>query len=332
MTLKEIAKELNVSPSTVSRVLNGYNKKFSTTPEMRTKILEMVARTNYKPNAVFQSIRAKQNNQIAFVFHSRSLLKSGETITLALDETTKFLEENNYSFHYLFYSHAREEQYRLPEWPVAGIVLSDVVDPERLALIEQRKCPYVTLNGSCNVSGASILSDEEANINEVMHHLQELGHRKIAYFNVPPVKELHYSVLERKNGYLIYLHAHGLPLVGNPEIVSAPISEQFDLAIRQGATAIVTYQLRIAVEVLECAWRRGISVPRDLSVVTFDDFWYGAHSIPPLTCCRIPAAEMGRETGRMILEKIADPNSHQGEILRLPGKLIVRESTAQVRA
>ena len=74
MTLAEIARELKVSPSTVSRVLNGYSKNFGANPEMRARILEMVEKTGYRPNPVFRSIRLHSAGAKAFShlgFHSR---------------------------------------------------------------------------------------------------------------------------------------------------------------------------------------------------------------------------------------------------------------------
>ena len=111
-------------------------------------------------------------------------------------------------------------------------------------------------------------------------------------------------------------------------ITPLPVAEQFELVRRQSATAIVTFQLEIAVEVLETAWRRGVKVPQELSVVTFDDSWHARHTIPPLTCCKIAANEMGKETARLIMAKVADPEAYKTEMFRFAGEVIERESTA----
>jgi transcriptional regulator, lacI family len=328
MTLAEIARELKVSPSTVSRVLNGYSKNFGANPEMRARILEMVEKTGYRPNPVFRSIRAKKNRQIAFSFYSRSLRQNGETVDRALDEATRILEENGFTFHYLFHPRARVECYPVPEWKVAGMVIPDVIDPAMLRLIEEHRCPYVTLNGVCGEAGSAVMSDEPANIRMVMEYLYRLGHRRIAYLNSPPVMERHHSGIEREQGYLDFLNARRLPVIDGYGITPLPVAEQFELVRRQGATAIVTFQLEIAVEVLETAWRRGVKVPRELSVVTFDDSWHARHTIPPLTCCKIAANEMGKETARLIMAKVADPEAYKTEMFRFAGEVIERESTA----
>ena len=70
MTLKEIAAELGVSPSTVSRVLNGRDKNFTVKPELRKRILDRVAERDYKPNPMYQSMRKKDNQQIAIFLPS----------------------------------------------------------------------------------------------------------------------------------------------------------------------------------------------------------------------------------------------------------------------
>ena len=74
MTLKEIAAELNVSPSIISRVLNGYTQSFSITDELRQRILKKVEECGYRPNPVFSAIKQKKNKQISILYYSPSQL------------------------------------------------------------------------------------------------------------------------------------------------------------------------------------------------------------------------------------------------------------------
>ena len=68
MTLKQIAAELGISYSTVSRVINGYDRNFSVKPELRARILEKVRETQFSPDPLYRSLRMKNNRQISFIF------------------------------------------------------------------------------------------------------------------------------------------------------------------------------------------------------------------------------------------------------------------------
>ena len=68
MTLKQIAAELGISYSTVSRVINGYERNFSVKPELRARIMEKIRETQFSPDPLYRSLRKKNNRQISFIF------------------------------------------------------------------------------------------------------------------------------------------------------------------------------------------------------------------------------------------------------------------------
>jgi DNA-binding LacI/PurR family transcriptional regulator len=72
MTLKDLSRDLGVSSSTISRVLNGCKKNFTIPDELRQRILDHVKECGYQANPVFQSIKKQNNKQIAILFYSRS--------------------------------------------------------------------------------------------------------------------------------------------------------------------------------------------------------------------------------------------------------------------
>ena len=345
MTLAEIARELKVSPSTVSRVLNGYSKNFGANPEMRARILEMVEKTGYRPNPVFRSIRAKKNRQIAFSFYSRSLRQNGETVDRALDEATRILEENGFTFHYLFHPRARVECYPVPEWKVAGMVIPDVIDPAMLRLIEEHRCPYVTLNGVCGEAGSAVMSDEPANIRMVMEYLYRLGHRRIAYLSAPVSRV---SLSERLAGAVGAFARCGLEIDGRLGII--PGAETVNVQEMNGSqqefvrnwlrgqlngplppTAVFCSNDTLAVTVCRMLEEYKIRVPDEVSVVGFDNINLGAWLPVPLTTVAHDFYRIGRLAGSILLKRRqgGDPMPLQ---YRVPPELIVRGSTCAVRA
>jgi DNA-binding LacI/PurR family transcriptional regulator len=79
-------------------------------------------------------------------------------------------------------------------------------------------------------------------------------------------------------------------------------------------------------------WRRGVRVPQDLSIATFNNAYPVEHTIPPLTAVALPTREMGRRAAEMLLDRIEHPEREPAGDVMLEEQLIVRESTAAPRA
>ena len=86
-------------------------------------------------------------------------------------------------------------------------------------------------------------------------------------------------------------------------------------------------KMEIARQLLYFAWRRGIRIPRDLSVVCFNEAPGNQYTIPPLDTLAVPGREMGVTAARVMVEKLHDPESYRGYSVRIPGKLLCRESS-----
>ncbi len=327
MTLKEIAEELNVSPSTVSRVLNGCSKNFTVKPELRARILDQVERSGYKPNRVFSSLRSKENSQISFFFYNRELFQSVNPVSDAVNAIGPELMRRGYSFNFQACGSVQNLYYPLPDWKVAGLIVPDVIYPRQLKNVEAAGLPYVVVNGICGKSGSAIMSDELANARMVMEYLYGLGHRRIGYLDGFVPGNHHYSFNERKRGILDFCEEYRLePLLSEPW-KRAPLEIQFDELLKIGISAVVCYNNEIARQLLYFAWRRGIRIPRDLSVVCFNEAPGNQYTIPPLDTLAVPGREMGVTAARVMVEKLHDPESYRGYSVRIPGKLLCRESS-----
>lgn len=330
MTLKEIAAELSVSPSIVSRVLNGYSRNFSISDELRARILAKVEECGYVPNPVFRSMRKRQDRQISLMCRDMYLLRSGETISEAVTGMQPVLDAHNYAFNYTFMPGSSEEPYKLPFWKMAGLFLPDIVRSEYLAHIEQAQIPYVVVNGICGGGGDAVQSDEFYNMRLVMDHLFGIGHRRIAYFNYPPCVR-HYSMVDRERAFCQYCKEYALPLLDGWEENELPIPLRLRKALEQKATAIVTFNETMALELLHEAWRSGIRVPEMLSVICFNDKPELEFSIPGLTSIAVPGREMGEKAAQLLIARLENRHQFGGNISRIPGKLMIRESTAMLR-
>ena len=328
MTLKEIAEELNVSPSTVSRVLNGCNKNFTVKPEVRARILEHVQKNGYTPNRIFRSLRSKESNLISFLFYDRDLLRYPTPVAEAVDVISREMPKHNYTFNFTPCESVRNIYYPLPEWRVAALVIPDVIYPRQLREIEEAGIPYVVLNGICGKSGSAVMSDENANMRMVMELLHSLGHRKIGYLDGFQPGNHHHSFNDRKRSYADFCDEYELEQFQSEPWKYEPLETQFSELLKQHITAVICYNDDIAQQVLYFSWRRGIQIPNQLSVITFNATPTQEFTIPPLDSLAVPGAEMGHETVRILTEKLKHPDDYRGCSIRIPGKLIRRESVA----
>ena len=328
MTLKEIASELNVSPSTVSRVLNGYSKNFTIKPELRARILERVEESGYKPNRIFSSLRSKESSQISFLFYDRDLLKQTSPVSDAVDAISRELVQRNYTFNFIPCEPIQNLYYPVPEWKVAGLIVPDIIYPRQLKYIEEAGIHYVVVNGACGKSGSAIMSDEAVNMRMVMEHLHSFGHRRIGYLDGFQPGNHHYSFNERKRGYAEFCEENGLEQLQSEPWKYSPVEIQFDELRKRNITALICYSDNIAREALYLAWKRGLRVPEELSVVSFNDMPSHAFTIPPLDTLAVPGAEMGAAAAQTIVAKLEHPGETSGYSIRIPGRIIHRESVA----
>lgn len=329
MTLKEIAAELGVSPSTVSRVVNGYSKNFSVVPEVREKILEKVRVSGYRANPVFSTIRSRRNRQIAFLFAGAEFATHGTVLSTAIDAMARELFRHKYDFNYSITPGKPGCGYQLPPWRAAGLIIPNVIEPGELNEIERSGIPYMVFNGVAGALGSAVMSDETYNTRLLLDRLTALGHRRILYVNFPPIPTAHYSLAERRNAFLEYRREKGLPELPEQRCFTP---EELETTIRAivtfRATAAVCYESGSARKLLYAAWRHGIRIPEQCSIAAFNDEEMLDYTIPPLPRIRIPAAEMGTETVRQLMNRISEKVEPKGSSLRFRGTLVEGGSIA----
>ena len=336
MTLKDIAERLGVSPSTVSRVISGTGNNFSVKPELRQRILDYVNECGYQPNQAYQAMRKENNQQISIIMGNHWGTTSDASVTTSIRSLCDILFEEGFSFHYLIRILEQYPSYGLPQWKVAGAVAVDVRHAGVIEELNDSKIPYIVLNGISGTKGNAVQTDEIYNMNLALEHLFELGHRKIVYVNAyrpadlmpMPYQESHYSVLRRAESYFDFCRTHGLVPQETAGSCSFSNKEVVETGIANGATAYVAYSFGTYMEICYHLRQNGFNIPEDVSVICFNNP-LSAFSTPPATCIDIPFEEMGETAGKLLLDQIRNPGKTPVTQM-LPGKLILRESTAPV--
>ena len=215
---------------------------------------------------------------------------------------------------------------------VHGAVL--ILPPEPRADLEAllaRGYPLVVVDPRTAVPRGmvSISAAHFSGARAVTRHLIELGHRRIGVITGPPNW---HTRDDRLGGHLAALGEAGI--LGDPELMRSgePASKtgvwagRELLDLRPRPSAVVCFNDKVAVGVMEMAAARGLRVPEDLSVTGFDDIDVSRATTPRLTTVRQPLQEMGRTAVTMLMRQL-DGHAHEALSMELQTRLVVREST-----
>ena len=330
-TLKSISMEAGVSVSTISRVLNNYTDGFSIKPEIRKRIMEVVERRNYRPSPILRTMRAKHTMLVAFIHYGGFKRFFTGVVECSLFTSFTRLTASGYQVSMNLLTVAEPDSY-VPQFPVDGVVVSDVTDPARLARIEDLDIPYVSLNGVSGPKGVAVQSDEHQCAVLLFGHLRELGHERIVYCHGLWLEKSmkHPSVNARLSAYETLMKEDGLQpksfMHSDDDSKAALLLAD---AVAAKATAVIAYDHYLAVDMLRAAKLAGIRVPEDLSIVCFNDEYPTASCVPSLTCAAIPAIEMGNEAADLLMRQMRDGEHFDGSTFLLEGSLKIRESSAR---
>lgn len=303
MTLDMVARAAGVSPSTVSRILNGT----ATVSEAKQKAVdEAIARLGFRPNPVARGLAGGRTLSIGVVTQIISSPFYGEALHGIEDE----LEAVGYLPIFVS-GHWRESEERkalaaLVSRRVDGIiVLAGSLSNTELQRYAQ-SLPLVVV-GRGEIHGermASLSFDNHAGACLATRHLIECGHTRIAFVSGEPSQR---DARERQAGYAQALQEAGLAF--DPAlVVSGDFTEPGGLKaanqlLDSGVpfTAIFAANDQTAIGLALGLHRRNVRVPDDISLVGFDDVAPAQFAIPPLTTVRQSVYEMGREAAKAVL-------------------------------
>jgi LacI family transcriptional regulator len=335
--IHELARLSGVSVGTVSRALNGYT---DVRAETRERILRIAQELDYTPSASARTL-VTQRSHVVGVF-----LETGEGhpdlqhpfFHEVLGGIKAFAGPAGYDL-LLFASErpgngfgAHSYLKRCRHHNVDGAVLMglDADDPEVRRLV---RSDVATVGVDILLEGpvtTSVASDNEAGAAAAVRHLHELGHRRIAHITGLLDKR---PGADRLRGYRHELQRLGVTprdeyvQFGDFYVESGHRGMQALLALDEPPTAVFAGADLTALGAIHAAGEAGLEVPRDLSVVGFDDIQLAPYLHPPLTTLRQAKASLGREAGRALIRHIEEEPDVPAAVT-LPVELIVRGSTA----
>ncbi|HSC81789.1 MAG TPA: substrate-binding domain-containing protein [Chitinolyticbacter sp.] len=313
-----------MSPSTVSRILNGTAK---VSDAKRARVEAAIAALNYRPNVMAQNLARGRSmtvgvvtQDIASPFYSESL----KGIEAALADT---------GYAPLFVSghwNEADEIERvalLVDRRVDGLIVLTGMLPDEILLETAERVPLVVTGRQLVAPRVLSLDiDHEVGAHTATHYLIGLGHRRIAHL---AGVQGHPDARARLAGYRRALDEAGIAY-DEALVIDAQFNEEGGVAAieqllerRTEFTAVFAANDQSATGARLALYRRGIAVPEQVSLVGFDDLPGSLYCTPPLTTVRQPAYQIGRAAALALLEMM---DGKPAPVLSLSVELVVRES------
>ncbi|MDR1419765.1 MAG: LacI family transcriptional regulator [Treponema sp.] len=325
VNIKDIARRVGMSPSTVSRVINGKNH---VNAFKRERILSVIEETGYVPNNAARSMVLKRSFTVGIVIPDAFNMFQRQLFSII----ERYLD--SFGYHTVFFfakfdgSGEKELLARIQsERPDGIIMLHEIREGDFYSCLAGVKLPVVTATFYRDAVPSIHVNETEAAFDGVTH-LINLGHRRISVISG---SECSFG-RQRVEGFFRALEQAGIPRDESQVILVGNYTAEFgmygmrELLLRNGdftAVFAVTDELAIgAIRALEDA---GLDVPGDISVVGFDDIDISGFLMPRLTTIRQPLGELGEKTA-LALHRAVNGGGAAKDIV-LPHKLIIREST-----
>lgn len=335
-TLTEVARRCAVSPSTVSRVLNNSKHgRFSVSAPVRQKILRAARELNYRPSIAARNLAVGKTKLVAVLGLRQFLSDTVGPMERAASALAAALDQAGYDICLQLLSQ-RHAPFELPGLRVDGVVVFGAIRAEDLKPVEGSGVPYVSVNGVVGRRGSQVSPDDAGGTRAAVEHLLGLGHRRIAYFDFPSAGPLHPSVTERRDAFerLRKERRFSSPHVDLPQMgFDKPWDTYYEPFLRRaildgGATAILVYSHHAAIALVRTAHDLGLSVPRDFSLICFNDEPVVRLFVPSLSAVDVPSMPLGEAAAELLLHRMGSAKRQPTQRITLEETLVPRESTA----
>ena len=338
----DVARRAGASVATVSLSLhNDPRIRENTKRIVRTVAREM----NYRPLASDRVLAGGRTHMIGVVF---STIEFEQKVmfgaySLALQRVSDLLSQRDYHLSLALRNELVDEKgsrklaRMFDEIGVEGFLLIQAPGADLARVLEAQNVPFVILDGKAAPGELNVIVDECRAAELAVEHLIGLGHRRIANLttlssepnpNSPPA----HRRVEFPRGYLRAMAQAGLPAKpGWDRPIGGDISEDLEVLWQQPQppTALLIYDDTVAGRTIKALSKRGLNVPRDVSVVALHDIgyagidWLGS---PSITCKKNMQEEMASVAVQKLLQVVEKPDTVQDSVTLKP-ELVIRESS-----
>lgn len=336
VTIKDIARELGISPSTVSRALKDHP---DISPGTKKAVNELAEKLNYTPNIVALSLRQSKTNTIGVVIP--------EIVHFFFSTVISGIEDVAYSAGYnVILSQSNESFSReginikaLFNSRVDGMLISISRETNSFDHIEAmlaKGVPMVFFDRVYdNGNSSMVVVDDLSGAKEATRHLIEQGCKSIIHLEGPPNLDI---TKQRLEGFTEAMKAANLP-IGSDSVVACPLG-----TIEEGKAVMEKILSRpnppdgvfassdpTAMGAMQAIREKGLKIPKDIAVVGFSNWLFSSMMDPPLSSVDQPGFEMGQEAAKLLIRHIEVKSKNDveapAETKLLKTKLVIRESS-----
>ena len=350
VTLKQIAERAGCSVTAVSKTLNGARGTAAVSEETQKRVWAIAREMGYTPNYMARALQSGRTNCIGLISHIENEADhGGHYWSRIFMGVQAHLRDANQDLVVVGSDHAQDELHRgighLLQRRVDALIVPVTMYQPWLPELEAIDAPIVYTDSLLVSRHPGVTSDMVPGLRQALSHLAELGHRHIVW--VPLT--LHGAVddLPRSEALMAESRALGLEVTTWPvatDKLSEPgaMAEAIESAREQIAarlaggmpgTAMVIYSERAALGADAALQGAGLSIPGDVSVISFDDF-YAEFAVPPMTVVTGNLTQVGARSAALALalaEGTLTPEDAAGRVERPASELIVRKSTGPAR-
>lgn len=331
VSLKALAEYLQLSPATISVVVNDSPAAKAIPQRTKDRVLQAARKLHYQPNFFARSLSLKRGFTVGVMTPE---LSDGYH-TLVMSGIGDHLMQEGYFY---FSAHHRHKTDLIEEYPrllmargAEGIIAIDTLLHHNLPI------PVVAVAGHRHIAGiTNVVLDHRRAAELTLRHLYELGHRHIAFMRGQPFSS---DSEDRWQNNVAVARELGIEIrpeltvqlerdLTSPEL-GYPVVQQL-LAQRKKFTALVSFNDMSAIGAIRALRDAGLSVPDDVSIIGFDDIKFAAYYSPRLTTIRQPLREMGETAARILIKRVQGER-HKAQVPVAP-ELVVRETTAPPKA
>jgi LacI family transcriptional regulator, galactose operon repressor len=332
-TMRDVARLAGVSTSTVSAVIND---SVVVSPQRTARVKSAMIALDYQPDAIARSLKTGRSNAIGVVvpditnaFYPEVIRgvelaaqKAGYSVLLCDSNEDQAVEERHLS--------------ALFSRRVDGVILACCANSRAHELIARRHIPVIFIDRLPASAAINSVSTDNVRAGQVAaEHLIGLGHRRIGMLAGHLGLSPHHDRLE---GFRKAMQEAHLPILdeyliaGNVQVEDGLRAGHQLLSLPNPPTAIMASNNKLLLGVLQAVDERSISIPKDLSVLGFDDYLWNMHFNPTLTAVAQPTDDIGRKSFELLLQLILQPGEENLTPVHvlIPAELRVRNSTTRM--
>lgn len=331
ISLKFLADKLELSPATVSLVMNRSAVADSIPQATKERIFSAAHKFNYRPNFFARSLRAQRSFTVGVIVPE----VSDGYASLVMSGIEDLLLQEGYFYFVASHRHRAD---LIDEYPrlLLGRSVDGLIAVDTPWTHDDLPVPVVTVSGHTELKGVTnIVLDHSRAACLALEHLASLGHRRVAF-----IKGQEFSSDTEVRWIAVQKAAAQLRLKVEPKLTmqlegdSASPQLGYDvtrklLARHQPFTALFAFNDISAIGAIRALREKGLRVPADVSVIGFDDIQSAAFQNPALTTVRQPLHKMGKIAAETLLRRIARPGQGAGAgRITVEPEIVLRESTS----